>query len=632
MLNNVIKVRVITMLWMFVFSMQTVCAQLYMPRDIKKAYEKNTRSLDGTPGKNYWQNSADYYIKIAMQPPARKVIGEETIVYYNRSNDTITSVFVKLYMNAHMPGIIRYEDVDEGYLTSGMHIDSFLINNKKVPWQQFPFHYTMQLVNLPAALLPHESMKMSFKWHYDVSLTSRREGMIDSTTWFLAYFYPRIAVYDDYNGWDKSDFTGQQEFYSDFNNYALKVTVPEKFNVWATGDLINAKAVLPPEQYRLREQAKQVDTVVHIVSSMNTGRKKGRQPERSLTWQWQANGVSDIALAISDHFSWDASSVLVDSIAGKRTFVQSVYNDTSEAFKSLTVASKYAIRWYSSQIPGVPFPYPSMTVFQGYANMEYPMIVNIEANGGEYYVRYLADHEIAHTYFPFLIGTNESRYAFMDEGWATFLELLIGRSYKTIEAADNLFKDFRVNLWINDNSPDEDLPVITPSGVLRDASYFNNSYGKPALAYLALQKVLGDKLFLKCLHGFIERWRGKHPLPWDFFYSFNDLSGKNLDWFWNNWFFSNHYIDLSLESISTTDDGYAIKVINNGGFAIPFICRLLYEDGSMEEKPLSPSIWEHTPKNYGVLVKTSKKLRAVVIENGVFVDATTSNNKLALKQ
>jgi hypothetical protein len=230
------------------------------------------------------------------------------------------------------------------------------------------------------------------------------------------------------------------------------------------------------------------------------------------------------------------------------------------------------------------------------------------------------------------MGTNESRYAFMDEGWATFLELLIGRSYKSAAAADDLFKDFRVNLWIGDNAADEDLPVITPSSVLRDASYINNAYGKPALAYLALHEMLGEKLFLRCLHGFVARWQGRHPLPWDFFYSFNDLSGKDLNWFWNNWFFSNHYIDFCLGSIRRSSTGYTIEIINKGGFAAPLTLRLNYGNGKIESRLLSPAVWKNAQGRYALPVKTSGKLQSIEIDNGVFVDATPADNRLMLNK
>ena len=157
------------------------------------------------------------------------------------------------------------------------------------------------------------------------------------------------------------------------------------------------------------------------------------------------------------------------------------------------------------------------------------------------------DHEIAHTYFPFYMGINESRYAFMDEGWATTYELLIGRTEIGNEKAEDFYKKFRVDRWIHDRSSAEDQPVITMSSELR-GGYGNNSYGKPSLSYLALKDMLGDELFKKALHTYMDNWHGKHPIPWDYFNSMNSGSGKNLNWFFNNWFFTNYYDDLALRS------------------------------------------------------------------------------------
>ncbi|MFL5599737.1 MAG: hypothetical protein ACJ78I_05025, partial [Gemmatimonadaceae bacterium] len=192
---------------------------LYMPRAIKAAYQKGTRSPDGRPGPNYWQNRARYSIAITALPPDRTVRGTEQIVYANNSPDTLENPVIKLFINIHKPGAPRAFGATPDYLTSGVHFDSVRVNGQPVSWQVTPNTFTSPSFKLPTPLLPHDSVRLSFKWHYDISLSSNREGMIDSTTWFFAYFYPRVAVYDDYNGWDRIDFTDLQEFYSDFNDY-----------------------------------------------------------------------------------------------------------------------------------------------------------------------------------------------------------------------------------------------------------------------------------------------------------------------------------------------------------------------------------------------------------------------------
>src|SRR5690349_17276687 len=188
------------------------------------------------------------------------------------------------------------------------------------------------------------------------------------------------------------------------------------------------------------------------------------------------------------------------------------------------------------------------------------MMVNDGTQEDLAFAKFVAEHEIAHSYFPFYMGINESRYAFMDEGWATTLELLIGREDMPVETADKFYQRFRVDGWIHDRSQDEDLPIITPADVLRGAAYGNNAYGKPSLGYLAMMDILGDDLFKKCLHEYMARWNGKHPIPWDFFNSFNNTAGRNLNWFWNNWFFSNNYIDVAIQKPAKAANGYSVGI------------------------------------------------------------------------
>lgn len=194
-------------------------AQLYIPRDIKAAYKKGTRSLDGKPGKNYWQNRGIYNITLTAMPPDRNIKGTETITYFNNSPDTLRNPVIKLFLNIHKPGAPRNGGNSADYLNSGVHIDAVTADGKKVNWPDNPFTFTNRPLRLPNALPPHGSVQLTFDWHYEISLESNREGMIDSTTYFLAYFYPRIAVFDDYSGWDRMPFMDDHEFYSDFNDY-----------------------------------------------------------------------------------------------------------------------------------------------------------------------------------------------------------------------------------------------------------------------------------------------------------------------------------------------------------------------------------------------------------------------------
>ncbi len=224
----------------------TYSQALYTPRDVKMAYKKGTRSPDGRPGPNYWQNKGRYEISMNIAPPDRTVRGSERITYFNNSPDTLKVIVFRLIVNIHKPGVIRLGNEDSTYLNPGVHIDSYAENGQPRPWRGQDHDGTWRYLRLATPLVPHDSVRLDVGWHYLASLKSNREGMIDSTTFFLAYSYPRVAVYDDYNGWDRMDFTDEQEFYNDFNDYILHVSVPKNFIVWSTGTLQNPGEVLKP--------------------------------------------------------------------------------------------------------------------------------------------------------------------------------------------------------------------------------------------------------------------------------------------------------------------------------------------------------------------------------------------------
>lgn len=601
---------------------QVKAQTLYMPRDIQKAFKNETRSADGRPGKKYWQNYGRYNISITAVPQNRTVKGTEQITYVNNSPDTLKRLNMKLILNIHKPGAARFGDAGADYLTPGVQFDSFLINGEA---KKMVSNSTNQLVGLSKPLMPHDSVKLDIGWHFEISKESGREGMIDSTTCYLAYFYPRVSVYDDYNGWDRLPFLDAQEFYNDFNDYTLHVTAPKNYVVWATGTLQNPDEVLQPEYAKRLKASFTSDSTINIASAAELAAHKVTAQKEMNTWTWIANDISDMAVGISDHYVWDAASVVVDDATNRRASMQAAFLDSSEDFHHAVQNGRNSLSWLSHNWPGVPYPFPKMTSFQGFADMEYPMMVNDSHTNDVRFSQFVQDHEIAHTYFPFYMGINESRYAFMDEGWATTFELLIGTSEVGKEKAEALYKNFRVDRWIHDASTAEDQPVITPSSELR-GGYGNNSYGKPSLSYLALKDMLGDQIFKKALHGYMDRWHGKHPIPWDYFNSMSNITGKNLDWFFNNWFFTNYYIDLSVKGVTKAAGGYTVAIKNVGGFVIPFDVKITYADGSGESIHQTPVVWEKNQKQIAIDIKTTKTIKSVTLDGGIFMDADESNN------
>ncbi|MFZ1800203.1 MAG: M1 family metallopeptidase [Chitinophagaceae bacterium] len=599
---------------------------LYVPRDVKQAYKNGTRSLDGKPGKNYWQNYGRYNITVTAMPPDRNIKGTEQITYINNSPDTLKSLVFKLILNIHKPGATRFGDASPDYLTDGVHIDKFTLNGTQRNWDDGYGPATWQGQRLSKPLMPHDSVQISVDWHYTISLQSGREGMIDSTTYFLAYFYPRVAVYDDYRGWDQMNFTDAQEFYNDFNDYTLTVNVPKNYIVWATGTLQNPDEVLQPAYAAKLKASMTSDKTMRIAAPAELASKNITQQKDMNSWIWKANDITDMATALSDHYVWDAASVVVDNKTGRRASVQSAYNDTAQDYHQMVDFGMHALSWLSNNWPGVPYPFPKTTIVQGYAGMEYPMMANDETYEDPNFSRFVAEHEIAHSYMPFYMGINETRYGFMDEGWATTFELLIGRDDLGKEQAEKLFRQFRVNGWIRDKNQEEDLPIITPGNNLSGPGLGNNEYGKAALGYLAMKDLLGDEMFKKCLHAYMDRWHGKHPIPWDFFNTYSDVAGKNLNWFWSSWYFSNNYIDMKIASVTKAGKGYSVNIENVGGFPAPFDLVIKYADGSNESMHETPGLWENNLSAAMVTINSKKEIASITIDGGIFMDADTSDN------
>lgn len=242
----------------------------------------------------------------------------------------------------------------------------------------------------------------------------------------------------------------------------------------------------------------------------------------------------------------------------------------------------------------------------------------------------LQDHEMAHTYFPFYMGINETRYGYMDEGWATTFELFINKVEVGDKQAEINYKNSRVKQWIHDPAESEDLPIITPTSELHDG-YAHNAYGKASLSYLALKDLLGDEGFKKALHFYMAAWNGKHPIPWDFFNCINTGSGKNLNWFFYNWFFTNGYIDLDLQNVKKDANGYVLSIQNIGGYAVPFDVKVVYADGTESTTHITPVVWQYDQAKTSVHIKTTKVVKSVELDGGLFMDADVSNNKWVSK-
>ena len=311
--------------------LQAAAQTLTMPPEIQKAYDNGTRSLSGKPGKKYWENHGRYTISLMVTPPDNLIRGVERISYFNNSPDTLRSLNMKLIENVHRSGGRRGGAADTA---AGIKVDEIMIRGVKRPWDNHEAVTTNQMVDLTSPLMPHDSITLDITWHYNLSHGRGREGVIDSTSFYIAYFYPRVSVYDDYKGWDTVPHTGGLEFYNDFNDYTLNVTVPKDFMVWATGTLQNPSEVLQPDVAARLTQSMTDDSTVHIAARVDWTDKKVTAQNAANTWKWAADNVSDVAIGISDHYDWDGASVVVESKTGRRVSMQADFAELGTGFSS----------------------------------------------------------------------------------------------------------------------------------------------------------------------------------------------------------------------------------------------------------------------------------------------------------
>lgn len=613
-------------LWLLLLPAQQGLAQtpLYMPLNIKKAYDNGTRTYTGAPGSKYWQNKARYDIQVTFDPAANLVSGTERISYVNNSPDTLQQVNFKLFPNLFQKGAVRSMGIAAADLTDGVAIRHMRINgrDKALPAN---IRGTNMPVGIPD-LYPGDTALFQLDFSYKLNGQSHiRTGAVDSGAYFIAYFFPRIAVYDDVNGWDMISYTGAQEFYNDFSNFRVAITVPGNYEVWATGNLENTGEVYT-EKYRQRiAAAEKSSSIIAVIDSNDIRAGNITRNKRSNTWRYAADNVTDFAFALSNHYLWNATSVEVDAATQRRTRVDVAFNASHADFFDVIHYARITVDKMSRYFPRWPFPYSHETVFDGLDQMEYPMMVNDNPLADKAQAIELTDHEIFHTMFPFYMGINETRYAWMDEGWATIGEWIISPCIDS-----TIVDDYGMSSYNTIAGQSNDLPVMTPSNQITDA-YGPNSYPKPALGYLYIKDMLGDSLFLKALHYYISQWNGKHPQPYDFFNCMNTGAGKNMNWFWKSWFFDNGYPDLAIARVTQKGKLGAVEIVSRGTKPVPVDLTIRFADNRTIRLHRSIAAWEHGNKTLTLTFPSPQKIKQVTLGSTWVADANIKDNEYLVK-
>jgi hypothetical protein len=597
-----------------------------LPLNVQEAYKNGTRSDDGLPGPEYWQNSSDYVIDVRIDTDTEQINGAATIHYSNQSPDTLRTIILRLYQDFFRKGNARQWPISEGDLTEGMKITRLVIGGTEYdPEKDFPrWWMTNFRIRLKEKIAPGTITKIEVDWSFDIPTEQGlRMRKYDDGHYFIAYWYPQVAVYDDVDGWDRVEYLGMVEFYNDFNNYTVNLTVPGDYVVWATGELQNMEAVFQPAIIERVEQAKASDEVVRIITQRDYSDGPVTLQNKENTWTFTATGVPDFSFALSTHANWDGTSLVVDEATGRRVFTDVVYPDDVNHWENGAELSMKSIEYMSKVLPGVPFPYPQMTSFCGTARgggMETPMMANDGAPRRYIDFAEVLFHEISHTYFPFYMGNNERKYAWMDEGWASFLPTEFTRD---VDPESDYMKE-SVEGYTFLAGQEAELPLMVPSYQHNSFSSARvSAYTRPNMAYHFLRDALGDKLFKKALKEYMHRWNGKHPLPYDFFNTFEEVAGEDLDWFWEPWFYKMGYPDLAIKEVTA---GNAVVIEKIGTHPIPISLYYQTEEGSSEKVYHSTAVWKDGMKIFKVQLPSDLTLTRIEIGNDHIPDVVKDNN------
>jgi hypothetical protein len=528
-------------------------------------------------------------------------------------------------MNFFRRGTERDFSVPPFDLHDGVKINNLEINGNKVNTPDGPRIRndmgTVQVVELPQPVEPGKEASVNISWEVQLpQKVSIRMGQYGENNWFVAYWYPQIAVYDDISGWDTHPFTGSAEFYNDFSSYDVTLEVPQDYMVWATGVLQSPEKYYQPGVLNRYQQAHQTDSVIHIVTEEDIENNRVLTGQNS--WNYVAEKVPDFAFAVSSEYLWDGTSILLDSAKNERIFVNAAYKKNSKDFHKVTRISWEIMKLFSDGIMQADYPYPEMTAFNGRGGMEFPMMINDGDASSHIGTVHLTAHEIGHNYFPFYVMTNESYYAFMDEGLISFLPRL---------AEEEMLQDYEpfedlVTSYEFSAGSMKEVPLMVKSYMISDYSaYRTHAYTRPGVAFYLLKEMLGEEKFSKGLKAYVDRWKWKHPTPYDFFFTFEDVLNIDLSWFWNPWFFEFGYPDLAIEEVKKIGQAYHVTIRKKGNLPVPVKIKVNFADGTSEKMEASTMVWKNKDQ-HTFQVQSEKVLESIELGGPKIPDIFENNN------
>ncbi len=610
--------------------------------------ETSFRSNNGIPGKDYWQNRADYKLNVKLDETNGEISGDEIITYTNNSPDNLDYLWLQMDQNIlekdSRANIINNPTRNPAETTEGFVLKSVKVQyDNNVYTADYIISDTRMQIRLPHSLKPNgHIIKILINYSYKLqSKTAGRTGSMETKNGIIydvAQWYPRMCVYDDVIGWNTLPYLGQGEFYCEYGNFDYYINVPADQIVVGSGVLVNPNEVLTRTEINRLELAKKSDKTVIIRSEKDIKNKSSRPTDKKrLTWHFKMENSRDVAWASSKAFIWDAARINLPS--GKKALAMSVYPEESAGDSAWSRSTEYlkqsvedfSKRWFE-------FPYPvAVNVGGPVGGMEYPALAFCYWRAKRKSLYAVTSHEIGHTWFPMIVGSDERKYAFMDEGFNTFVDIYAQDAFNHGEYAPKRDGEYAPK---GGNPAQEFVPYFTDKHFPPIITYPDNmsgkyvhptQYYKTALGLVILREyILGPERFDYAFRYYIKNWAFRHPQPDDFFRAMNSASGEDLNYFWKGWFVNNWKIDQSVENVSYVDNdtikGAVIKIKNNEMLPMPVVLKITQTNGKVEKIKLPVEIWARSDE-FNFYYRSTGMISSVTLDpDSALPDINEKNN------
>lgn len=617
-----------------------------LTNSIRRAYEAGTRDFSGKPGPNYWQLETDYTINASLDPATQTITGSEKILVHNNSKDDLNMIVLRLDHNIFRADVPRGSSTPaeqtEGMIVTGIKVAGESVDltasppgrNETPKLRVIGLNRTVANIFLAQPIKAGTTTELEIVWNTKLPggengrghrMTQRfNSRLFQPTQWF-----PRLAKYDDLRGWETSPYLGPSEFYNNFGRFDVSITVPAGWIVSGTGVLQNPNEVLTPTAVQRLSTVLNSDAEVTIVGADEKGAGKATAAGEKLTWRFVADKVNDFAWATSDSFIWKATRATIPR-KGAVPIHMVFLPERAKYFENAGKITRHALEFYSKL--WAPYPFPQLTLQDGpSAGMEYPMVIN--SNQGA------ADHETAHQWWPMVLGTNETRYGWMDEGFNQYMNILSdadaeGKPYNL----DGLGQSYgRI-------SGSEDEAPLMWSANDAGSGYGFQTYQKTPLMLSMLGGIVGDEPVINAMKKYTTTWAYKHPSPWDYMFFMNNELGQNLEWFWNYWLFTTESVEGSIESVKTENGTTTVTVNQAGEMPSPVVLKVEFEaegpainpmpnakmtDSLTAEVTWPVTVWFDGNRTFdAVLNFGSRKIKKITLDpHGRFPDKNVADNE-----